>query len=239
MGVRRTAQCALLIAGSALFGLLTAGCTGGSSTSGNASGNASGTSASTPAQPSTNAMDAGMNAPSGGLAGAGTGGPSGAGSGSGGTGAAGSHVLPECKAASLRLGFGQGDAAAGSSYTPLQFTNISHSSCVLAGFPGVSYVAGSDGHQVGLPAQRSGQLGGQFTLQPGRMAAAIVQQANTGNFDPAQCHAVPVRGLRVYAPDDTAAMYIPFPDNSTTACSVNPMGPQIFVQTVKPGTGRP
>lgn len=239
MAIRRTAQCALLIAGGALVGLLAAGCTGGSAVTGNASGNAGGASTSTPAQPSSNSMEAGMNDPSGGMAGAGTGGMRGSDTGAGGTGAAGSHMLPECKAANLRLSFGTGDAAAGSSYTPLQFTNTSHSSCVIAGFPGVSYVAGDNGHQVGLPAQRSGRMGGQFTLQPGQPASAIVQQANTGNFDPAQCHAVPVRGLRVYAPDDTAAMFIPFPDSTTTACSVNPMGPQIFVQTVKPGTGQP
>ncbi|MFE6613334.1 DUF4232 domain-containing protein [Amycolatopsis sp. NPDC057786] len=38
----------------------------------------------------------------------------------------------------------------------------------IQGFPGVSYVAGDDGHQVGKAADRTGDKGGVVELRPGR-----------------------------------------------------------------------
>src|SRR4051794_37282574 len=54
-----------------------------------------------------------------------------------------------CKAGDVQLSLGQGDAGAGSVYRPLLIKNVSAKPCILQGFPGVSYVAGADGHQVG------------------------------------------------------------------------------------------
>ena len=153
------------------------------------------------------------------------------GGGSGGTGGSG-----ECKAASLRLSLGQGDAAMSHDYVPLQFTNTGKTSCVLVGFPGVSYVTGDNGQQVGAPAVRDGSIGAQVTLAPGQMASAIVTELQVGVFDPAACQPTAVRGLRVYAPDDTASMFIA---QSTTGCAGNPPEPQLHVQTVKAGSGNP
>jgi uncharacterized protein DUF4232 len=144
--------------------------------------------------------------------------------------------LAECKAGNLKLSLGAGDGAgAGSVYPAVQFTNVSKISCVLAGFPGISYVGGNDGHQVGAAATRTGGIGSQITLRPGAMAAAVVKEANTGNFDATDCQPVGVRGFRVYAPDDTTAMFLPF-SGEKTACA-NTRDGQLSVETVKSGAG--
>jgi hypothetical protein len=142
-----------------------------------------------------------------------------------------------CKAPDLRLSLGQGDGAgAGSQYPSLQFTNISGATCLLGGFPGVSYVSGDNGQQVGAAAVRSGAPGGTVTLAPGQMASAILQEANAADFPPDQCDPVPARGLRVYAPGDTAAMFLPA---ANTACSSTSMpgGQQLSVRTIVAGSG--
>lgn len=156
------------------------------------------------------------------------------------TSKAGTKAPPACTAASLtlRLGHGAG-AGAGSRYPALQFTNVGTTPCVLAGFPGVSYVAGADGTQVGASAVRTGPSGGQVELTPGRTASSLVQEANVENYPPADCKPVPVRGFRVYAPGDTAAMFVPFPSADATACSslTMPGGNQLSVRSVTAGTG--
>ena len=43
----------------------------------------------------------------------------------------------------------QGGAAAGSNYVPIDFTNTSGSACTLDGYPGVSFVRGPSGGQLG------------------------------------------------------------------------------------------
>jgi hypothetical protein len=147
---------------------------------------------------------------------------------------------PACTAASLTLALGPGaGAAAGSRYPALQFTNVGNTACVLTGFPGVSYVAGDDGHQVGAPAVRTGPAGGPVTLAHGQTGSAVVQEANTQNFPPDDCRPVPVRGFRVYPPNDTTAMFVPFGSADTTACSSTSMpgGQQLFVHSVAAGSG--
>ena len=146
-----------------------------------------------------------------------------------------SPKTPECKAADLRLSLGEGQGgAAGSSYPAIQFTNSSTSNCVIVGFPGVSYVGGDDGHQVGAPASRDGRIGAQMTLAPGQMASAIVREVDPENYPTATCKPVTVRGLRIYPPDDTAAMFLPFKGNAK-ACSTNI--DQLSVQTIQRGSG--
>lgn len=82
-------------------------------------------------------------------------------------------------------------AAAGSAYRPLQFTNIGRTDCWIAGFPGVSFVAPTDGHQVGAPATWTGPRGEPVTLAPGQQASAIVQEADTDNYPVNDCHPAP------------------------------------------------
>lgn len=139
--------------------------------------------------------------------------------------------LPRCTTAELAVTFGEGGAAAGSTYRPLIFTNTGSRTCELRGFPGVSYVAGDDGHQVGPAAAMTGERGGQVPIPPGGTAQAQLQLAGVQNFSPEDCHPVPVRGLRVYPPGDTAALFVPM---EGTGCSRQPPGNQLSVQTITP-----
>ncbi len=136
---------------------------------------------------------------------------------------------PRCTTGELAVALGEGSAAAGSVFRPLIFTNTGSRTCELRGFPGVSYVAGDDGHQVGPTAAMSGELGGQVPIPPGGTAKAQLQLVNVQNYDPAACHPVPVRGLRVYPPEDTAALFVPV---EGTGCSTTPPGNQLSVQTI-------
>ncbi|KAA2263035.1 DUF4232 domain-containing protein [Solihabitans fulvus] len=141
-----------------------------------------------------------------------------------------------CRSTELGIGLGQGNGAAGTIFRPIQFTNKSDHPCVLQGFPGVSYVAGDDGHQVGAAAARDGGEGAAVTLPPGGIASAAVGFAQIGNFDPATCQPTPVRGIRVYPPGETAAMFVDL--SGQQGCAGNTgQSVQLRVQTVQSGAG--
>ena len=215
MAIQRLVRPALLLAGGALTLVLTTACQGQFTASGSMSDN-----------PTTSNVAAG----GGGTAGSTGGGGSGPATGTGST--------PECKSGNLKLSLGSGDGGgAGSTYPAIQFTNSGSSTCVVGGFPGVSYVGGSDGHQIGAPATRSGGASAAVTLRPGAMASATVQAANAGNFDATDCQPVQARGFRVYAPGDTAAMYLAF-GQPQTACSDVKVS-QLSVHSVTAGSGSP
>ncbi len=138
---------------------------------------------------------------------------------------------PNCGAGELRGSLGAAEGAAGSVFVPLVLTNVGGRTCELRGFPGVSYVAGDDGHQVGPAAAMSGARGGEVVLRPGAAAAAQLQLVNVANFDAAVCRPTAVRGLRVYPPGDTASLYV---ERAGTGCAGTPPGDQLSVQTLKP-----
>ena len=137
-----------------------------------------------------------------------------------------------CSAGDVKLALGKGDAAAGSVYRPLLITNTKNHPCTVQGFPGVSYVAGDDGHQVGEAAYRSGTKGDPVKLNTGETAAAVVQFVNVHNYPDDICRPTPVRGLRVYLPQETDSNFVPMP---ATGCA-NPdlPGNQLAVKTVQP-----
>lgn len=136
----------------------------------------------------------------------------------------------DCKVGELKLSLAGGDAAAGTVYRELRFTNIGGRDCVIHGFPGVSYVAGDDGHQVGPAAFRDGKKGPAITLKPGRTVFAPVGFVQVRNYDPAVCKPTEVRGLRVYPPHEYDSMYVPAPG---TGCAGIPPGNQLTVQTIR------
>jgi hypothetical protein len=149
-----------------------------------------------------------------------------------------SNKLPECKASTLRVTFGGGDAGMSQQERVLRFTNTGSRTCAIVGFPGVSYVAGDDGHQVGAAAVRSGRIGSQVDLAPGAVASTVIHSADPGVFDPSTCRPTTVRGYRIYAPDDTAAMFIPLSSGSQ-ACAGTTPEPALSVVTIKAGLGNP
>jgi Protein of unknown function (DUF4232) len=100
----------------------------------------------------------------------------------------------------------------------LQLRNAGSSSCTLYGYPGVSWVAGADGHQVGAAAQRqsnnSGSAEQTVTLAPGALASAPLNIVDAAVIPPAECKPVPVLGLRVYPPGEKAALFLPMATGS-------------------------
>jgi hypothetical protein len=120
---------------------------------------------------------------------------------------------PACPTSQLAVTLGQGDGAAGSVYFPLNFRNQGTTTCTLNGYPGVSYVTGSSGTQVGSPATRVAVNGSATTpqvvvLAPGKSASAALREVNVANYPAATCTPTPVLGLRVYPPNQTAAAFV-------------------------------
>jgi ABC-type transport system substrate-binding protein len=138
-----------------------------------------------------------------------------------------------CKAGDVKLSLGQGDAGAGSTYRPLLITNSGSKPCLIQGFPGVSYVAGTDGHQVGKDAFREGTKGNAVKLDPGQTAAADIQFVNVRNYDPGTCQPTAVKGLRIYLPQETASNFVPA--EGTGCASTKIPGNQLSVKTVHVG----
>lgn len=136
----------------------------------------------------------------------------------------------ECKVADLKLSLSRGEGAAGTFYRDLQFTNKGGRTCKIQGFPGVSYVAGEDGHQVGPAAFREGTKGAAISLTPGMTVSAPIGFVQVRNYDPAECRPTAVRGLRVYPPHEYDSMYVPAPG---TGCAGNPPGNQLTVATIR------
>lgn len=140
----------------------------------------------------------------------------------------------ECKVADLSLRMGGGDATAGTAYRALVFTNKGSRACTIQGFPGVSFVAGDDGHQVGPAAHRVGEKGPAITLKPGESAFTYIGFVQIQNYEPDVCKPTEVRGLRVYPPHDYDSMFVP---NAGTGCAGTPPGNQLTVATIQPGAG--
>lgn len=155
---------------------------------------------------------------------------------------AASHItkingIPECKANTLALSFGGSDAGMSQQYHVLRFTNTGKRTCAIVGWPGVSYVTGDNGQQLGAPAVRAGKKGAQVNLAPGAVASTVIHSVDTGVYDGGACRPTPVRGYRIYAPDDTASMFIALPAG-TQGCA-NPADTGLGVVTIRPGLGSP
>lgn len=141
-----------------------------------------------------------------------------------------------CTSGDVRLSLGTGGAAAGTYYAPLRFTNTSEGPCVIQGYPGVSYVAGNDGHQVGPAAYREGTKGSPVTLKPGGVAHTTVGFVQVRNYDPAVCRPTQVRGLRVYPPQETESKFLRV--SGREGCAGNNIpGNQLTVDTIEAGPG--
>jgi hypothetical protein len=140
----------------------------------------------------------------------------------------------ECKVADLDLRLSEGEGTAGTTYRSLIFTNKGARTCTIQGFPGVSFVAGDDGHQVGPAAERVGEKGPVITLKPGDSAFSDIGFVQIQNYDPAECKPTEVRGLRIYPPHDYDSAFVP---NPGTGCAGSPPGNQLTVRTAQAGTG--
>ena len=135
----------------------------------------------------------------------------------------------------IKVDTSQGGAAAGSTYVPINFTNTTSSTCTMFGYPGVSFVSGVPGSQIGRPAKRNPAVqASTVTLAPGAVAHATLQVAEAGNYDPSLCKPVTAHWLKIYPPNQTGPAYVSF---TAQACS---KPKQILsVQAVQPGPAGP
>ena len=130
-----------------------------------------------------------------------------------------------------------GGAAAGSNYVPIEFRNISSHTCVMFGFPGVSWTTGMRGSQIGQPAARTtGYPSVTATLPAGGSAHAWLQIADAGNFPASSCHPVTAHWLRIYPPNQFSSLYAKF---TTQVCSGKVTGASTPLQVLPVRAGKP
>ena len=143
---------------------------------------------------------------------------------------------PACATSALRVTVAASDgAAAGSSYYPIQFDNVSGATCNLYGYPGVSFVTAAGGAQIGIPAKENPAHPRQFIdLAPGQVAHAELQVVVAENFPPADCSVVTAHWLRVYPPNQTSPLYASF-----TAQTCSKTDSVLTVETVQAGSTGP
>jgi Protein of unknown function (DUF4232) len=109
-------------------------------------------------------------------------------------------------------------AAAGTMYYTLHFTNLSGHACTLRGHPGVSAVNLRDS-RIGQPADWIRPGNGKLLtvrLRSGATATATLALTDVGVFSRADCRQVTAAGLRVYPPDQRRSRVVPYP---LRACS--------------------
>lgn len=117
----------------------------------------------------------------------------------------------ECGSGQLTAGLSGAQGTAGTVYYQLTFTNSSSTTCTMQGYPGVSFVTGSAGQQLGAPAARITGSAPVVTLAPGHTATATLGIVEASNFG-SSCQLANVDGLRVYPPNNTAALFVAHSD---------------------------
>jgi Protein of unknown function (DUF4232) len=108
-----------------------------------------------------------------------------------------------CRTANLTLTLGPPIGSAGHMNYEIAFRNHSGATCVMSGYPGVSFLDAS-GTQTGVPAQRNPIPHTPVTLAPGATAYAHLAVNDLG-MPP--CSA-PARRIRVYPPNETTPALI-------------------------------
>jgi hypothetical protein len=122
----------------------------------------------------------------------------------------------------------------------LQLRNVGSSACAVYGYPGVSWVAGADSHQVGAAAVRvpdgNGSAEKAVTLAPRELASAPLDIVDAAAIPRSECKPVSVRGLRVYPPGEQDALFIQVPDiGGYGECSLVTREPTLMIGYMQPG----
>jgi hypothetical protein len=142
-----------------------------------------------------------------------------------------------CAASSLKLSVGHSNGAAGSIYYPLEFTNVSQTTCTLYGYPGVSFVAAPHKGLIGKPAQRNSTFPKELvSLAPDATAHASLQVVVAQNYPPRECKAVIADWLQVYPPGSYVPLYVKF---TAATCLGHIPGSILGIYVVRPGTSGP
>ena len=117
---------------------------------------------------------------------------------------AGSH----CATAQLEVTLAQGASSAGHLGLLLQFTNISATECTITGYPGVSFMTGPSGTQIGDAAERVGGPAAPVSLAAQGRAHANLLLSQVSNYSADACRPTQAGGMRVYPPEETTSLYV-------------------------------
>ncbi|WP_158865445.1 DUF4232 domain-containing protein [Leifsonia sp. AG29] len=129
----------------------------------------------------------------------------------------------QCDTAKLSGSIQQGGGgAAGSVEVLLVLKNTGSSSCNLQGWPGVSFVGGGNGTQLGSPAELDrSKPHPTVQLAAGAAAQAPLRIAQALNYPQDTCDPKPADGFRVYPPGSTTSIFVTYPATACASTSVS------------------
>jgi hypothetical protein len=114
-----------------------------------------------------------------------------------------------CLTSALRATLGAAQGTAGSAYQVIVLANISGKTCALYGYPGVSFVTGIGGSQIGKDAARDRTTAPKVvTLASGQSGSFALRVVDAAALPTASCDPVTSRWLKIFPPENTAALYV-------------------------------
>jgi hypothetical protein len=126
--------------------------------------------------------------------------------------------------------------AAGSSFVPLEFTNVSGSPCTLPSYPGVTFASGAGGPAIGPPAVQQDTAATQtVVLAPGQLAHSWLQIVAVANYPAPRCHPVTAQGLLVSLTSSAPASFVA---DAVPACA-QPPADSAFLSVFPVRAGQP
>ncbi len=138
-----------------------------------------------------------------------------------------------CLASGIQAQLGVSQGTAGTIYQVVVLTNTSNATCTLYGYPGVSFVTGIGGSQVGKPATKNPVVAKELvTLAPGAEANMLLAVHDAGAIQ--NCQITNVNWLRIYPPGDYGSVYVQY---NTQACAGSTSPPIMSVSAVRAGAG--
>jgi hypothetical protein len=146
-----------------------------------------------------------------------------------GCGSAATATTSTCPTSALRISLDMNAAgvAAGSSFVPLEFRNVSARRCALPGYPLVSLADSSAGPGIAEPAVRADSSHAQrLILARGELAHAWLQIVAAANYPPSRCKPVTAGGLRVSLATTATASFVA---HAIPACARAPAGNGIII----------
>jgi Protein of unknown function (DUF4232) len=143
---------------------------------------------------------------------------------------------PRCATSDLQVWVtpAAGGGAMGTQYYLIEFKNVSHHTCQMRGYPGVSAIANR--YQVGNSATWDGPTGvSTVTLQPGATVHSVLGIHNADNYPAELCGKVTATALRVYPPNETTTVHFAYRFSACSATGTH----QLLVWPVQAGSGNP
>ena len=116
---------------------------------------------------------------------------------------------------------------------PVTITNTGSAACTIQGWPGVSFVGGGNGAQIGPGANLDRQTPHPtVTLSPGAAAHFVLHVTRPGDGSNASCAPRSADGLRVIPPGSTRSLFVEAPGYQ--ACSSD-LPPTMSVTGIQAG----